>query len=240
MSRGKRPPKKNARRREAEDRRRLFAAAYLRNGANGTAAAREAGYKGTDASIRVTASRLLTNANVRALLDERVEAAVDSIGGGMSDGEILERLTAQARSELTPFIQFITPELAQLAIEGCGSDEQRARNALRLIEGRGFYLDIEGALKKGHGPALQELTMGQDAMGFPEVKIKVRDPLGALTTLAKIKGLLREKPPAPPQSPVMLGVVLAELPTDVLLSMRQAMRAAQEKAKAIDIEARRV
>lgn len=241
MSRVKSAPRKReeanvGRRGGTSARHRLFAAAYIRNEGNGQQAAREAGYRGTDASLRVTASRLLKRANVRAILDARVADAEAKIGGGMLDEEILVRLSAQARSDIT-FIQFITPELAQLAIEACGDDAQRARNALRLIEGRGFYLDIEGALKKGHGAALQELVMGQDAAGFPEVKIKVRDPHPALVSLAKIKGLLREKPPAPPASPVMLGVVLAELTTETLLEMRAAMRAAEktEKAKAIDV-----
>lgn len=215
----------------------LFAAAYIRNEGNGLKAAREAGYRGMDASLRVTASRLLKRAGVRAILAARMADAEAKIGGGMADEEIVARLTAQARADITPFIQFITPELAQLSIEGCGSDKVRARNALNLIEGRRFYLDVERALQAGHGVVLQDLVIAQDAMGKPEVRIKIRDPHPALVTLAKIKGLLRDKPRIPPASSVTLGLVLAELPTDTLKAMRAALQAAQEKARVVEVEA---
>ena len=52
--------------RARKDRARLFASRWIANGGKGAEAARAAGYHGTAASLRVTASRLLHCADVRA------------------------------------------------------------------------------------------------------------------------------------------------------------------------------
>jgi phage terminase small subunit len=44
---------------------------------NGTKAAKAAGYEGDDATLAVTASRLLRNAKVRTAIDARMETAHD-------------------------------------------------------------------------------------------------------------------------------------------------------------------
>lgn len=75
---------------------RLFVEAYLGE-ANGNAseAARLAGY----AEHKVTGSRLLTNANIRALVQKRVSQAA------MSADEVLARVTAIGRADLGDFLR---------------------------------------------------------------------------------------------------------------------------------------
>lgn len=213
------------------ERERLFAAAFIRNGGNGTAAAREAGYTGNSKTLGVTASRLLNRASVRAILDDKVQKAEARIGGGMDEAEILQRLTAQARADLSNFISFITPELAQAGIDACGADEDRAKRLLRIIEGAGFVVDVEAAVKAGHGAQLRELTMEQDPFGAPKLKIKVADPRPALETLARIKGMLRDKPPEPPRPPTLVLAMLGALPQEQLAALNAAMEAGLERQR---------
>lgn len=56
----------------AVDRKKLFAEAYIANGGNASEAARSAGY--AEKSVGVTGCRLLKDAQVRAILDERQTA----------------------------------------------------------------------------------------------------------------------------------------------------------------------
>lgn len=78
----------------------LFVESYIgvANG-NGTEAARLAGYKGTSDSLKVTASRLLTNANVASLVDRRLATAKRC----MSADEVLEHLTDVAEAPWRDF-----------------------------------------------------------------------------------------------------------------------------------------
>ncbi|WP_019123801.1 terminase small subunit [Brevibacillus massiliensis] len=76
-----------------------FADYYIESG-NATEAYKRAGYSvKTDEAARVNASRLLTNANVRAYINERI-AEKDSQRIAKQD-EILEFLTKVMRGELT-------------------------------------------------------------------------------------------------------------------------------------------
>lgn len=76
-----------------------FADYYIESG-NATEAYKRAGYSvKTDEAARVNASRLLTNANVRAYINERI-AKKDSQRVAKQD-EILEFLTKVMRGELT-------------------------------------------------------------------------------------------------------------------------------------------
>src|ERR1044071_5940331 len=62
---------------------------------NGTEAARKAGFTGTDESLWTTASRLLRRAKVQAEIRRRLGNHI------ASSEEVLERLTKQARADLT-------------------------------------------------------------------------------------------------------------------------------------------
>jgi hypothetical protein len=175
---------------------------------------------------------------VRAI-DAKVAAAEENIAAGavMSTEELLQRLTAQGRADLSDFVSFTTPEQARQAVEACGTDKERAARILAAIEHRGWYLDVGKAILAGKGPALEQLVVGTDATGFPEVKIKVRDPHPALRTLARIKGLLQDKEPPPPRPPLMIMNVLAQLPFEQLAALNAAFETAAMSARAIPAEA---
>lgn len=70
-----------------------FAEEYLVD-LNATAAARRAGYRGTEQGLRVTASRLLTKANVAALIQSGMDQRSESTG--VNAKSVLERLNAVA------------------------------------------------------------------------------------------------------------------------------------------------
>ena len=62
-------------------RQRLFVQHYVANGGNASAAAREAGYRGTDGAIRVQAHRMLTSVNVQNAIDEHQQQFAKSAEG---------------------------------------------------------------------------------------------------------------------------------------------------------------
>jgi hypothetical protein len=176
--------------------------------------------------LRVTASRLLRRADVRAALD----AHVQKVEEGMGVPEILERLTELARSDVSNFTVKVTPEMSQQAIEACGSDEDKARYALAVIEGRGIGLDLPTALVAGRGQQLKSITFDHDAAGMPKTRIEVHDPIKPLLALAKIRGILREKEvaPPPPRNLVVVGQ-LNLLPTAVLEALNDFLEAKAQK-----------
>lgn len=80
---------------ELSKQQKMFADSYL--GAtlfNGTQSARQAGYKGDDNTLAVSASRLLRNAKVSAYIDEKLAAY------GMGANEVLARLAEIARGKV--------------------------------------------------------------------------------------------------------------------------------------------
>jgi phage terminase small subunit len=93
--------------RPLNDRQRRFVNAWVSSGmTNATAAAREAGYKGTDGSVRMTASRLLTRDNVQAAIAAMTGKAIQRADRGAvaSLQECLEFETRVMRSRLGDFI----------------------------------------------------------------------------------------------------------------------------------------
>jgi phage terminase small subunit len=76
----------------------MYIEAYLRTG-NATQAAREAGYEQTDEALRVTASRLLTKANIQQRIQERIaEAQIET-------DEVLGTLASIMRGSLEDFLE---------------------------------------------------------------------------------------------------------------------------------------
>ncbi len=67
--------------------------------ANATAAARAAGYTGADRTLRVTASRLLTRANVRSAIDAAMKERAERLGLDVSAEWVLGRLSLEAVRE---------------------------------------------------------------------------------------------------------------------------------------------
>lgn len=85
-------------RRRCTERQARFAEEYVRLGdGNASAAARAAGYKGTDAAVAVTASRLLKAAKVRAYIDALIARARPDVQDDIE--AILSRLSALARGQ---------------------------------------------------------------------------------------------------------------------------------------------
>ena len=72
-----------------------FVGHYIEHNGNGTKAARLAGYVGDDNQLGVTAHQLLRNPKVVAEIKRRLGKAI------ASPEEVLERLTKQARADLT-------------------------------------------------------------------------------------------------------------------------------------------
>lgn len=76
-----------------------FCEAYLANGFNGTEAMREAKYKGNDNVLAVSAHRMLRKPKIAAYIKQRFEELT------MSPEEVLARLSAMARTDMTDFMQ---------------------------------------------------------------------------------------------------------------------------------------
>lgn len=80
-----------------------FIAAYLGEAkGNATEAARKAGYAGNTDTLKVDGARLLANANIRARIDEVLQAE------SMSSAEVLRELTDVAKAEWGAFVLYTT------------------------------------------------------------------------------------------------------------------------------------
>lgn len=82
----------------------LFVQAYIANGGNATEAACAAGYKGNNRTLRVTAARTLTNANVAEAIKALTGDLAEKRGILPADG-VLSLLTEQATANLGDFIE---------------------------------------------------------------------------------------------------------------------------------------
>ncbi len=82
-----------------------FALAYLKNGFNGTKAAREAGYKGSDAVLAQIAYENLRKPEIVAFIKSQMSEMV------MSAEEALVRLSMTARGDLGEFANMSESEL---------------------------------------------------------------------------------------------------------------------------------
>lgn len=78
---------------------RAFVNAYLANGFNGTEAARQAGYKGNDNTLGVVAYDNLRKPKIAVCVQRAFEEMT------MSADEVLARLSAMARTDMTDFMQ---------------------------------------------------------------------------------------------------------------------------------------
>ncbi len=89
---------------------------------NGTEAARRAGYAGDDATLAVTASRLLRNAKVVAFINERFAETT------MRADEVVARISEQAAADMGDFIKI------KNGIPFFDLEKAAARNKLHLIQ----------------------------------------------------------------------------------------------------------
>ena len=88
------------------DKQRRFVNAWVSNGQNGTAAARAAGYKGHEKTLRVAASRLLTLDSVQAAISDLTGKAMAKAerGAVASLQECLEGLSAIRRAKAHDYL----------------------------------------------------------------------------------------------------------------------------------------
>ena len=229
-----------SRRRATEERERRFAIAYLKTEGNGVEAARLAGYRGTKASLAVTASRLLKRAKVRALLDAHAKKLERRLG--MDVEEIIDRIGMQAQSNLGAFLRVVTPKQSTAVVKLIGKMEgvEEARQIAAALRGDGVVVDVEQGLKAGKSAFLKSYRVRQTPEGAPDISIEVRDPVPALALLAKIRGLTRDQPPPPPPRRVTVNLILKSLPLDVLERLHAQLEAAHAQQRAIPAEAQRV
>lgn len=125
---------------------------------NGTDAYQETYPKASRESARREASRLLTNVDVKAEIQARLDEQK------MGADEVLAEWAAVARADMSDFVRFY---------EGV----------------KGFYLDLEGANKKGLMKLVKKLKY--NALGLPEIEL--HDKLAALDRLGKHHGLLIDR-----------------------------------------------
>jgi len=222
-----------ASRRTTAERERRFAAAYLKLKGNGIEAAKAAGYSGSRPNLATTACRLLGRASVRALLEQHGQAVEERMG--MAVEAILDRIAMQATADLGDFLRVVKPAEARLVVQAIGAVEgaDEAKAVARALRGNGVVVDVEQGIKAGRSATLKSYRVKQTPEGAPDISIEVRDPMPALTLLAKIRGLTREQPPAPPPQNITLNMILGEMPLEVLRVLRDQLDAAAQRRRAI-------
>ncbi len=60
-------------------------------------------------------------------------------------------------------------------IEACNADDERAKRVLQAIGGRGFYIDLEKAKRKGLGHLVKEIRHDAET-GAPKLKLQAPSP----------------------------------------------------------------
>lgn len=147
---------------ELTGKRKKFVAEYIIC-LNGTEAARRAGYKGEDATLAVTASRLLRNANVI----HAINAALENFA--MPANEVLIHLTDIARGDLSDALN---------PFGGIDPAEARRRGKSHLIK----RFKVKTTIIPGKD--------GDDGMEIHETEIEMYDRLRGLEMLAKYHDLV--------------------------------------------------
>ena len=134
---------------------------WLKKG-NGTEAARIAGFPGGDNALASAASRLLRNPKVAAEIKRRLGKHIASAD------EVLERLTAYARSDLTD------------VLDSAGNFDLKAAKQKRI-------------LKKLKGKTRYETGPDGNSIPVTEFEYEIHDPLAALEKMGKFHKLFTDK-----------------------------------------------
>lgn len=137
---------------------------------NATAAALEAGYSGNDATIRSSASQVLTNIHVREeinrILTERT----------ITGPQVLDRLTEHANGSLTHFLK-VDGDLVHMDLST--EDAQANLHLLKKVKTR----------RRTSG------TM-QNPVETIETEIELHDPQAALVQLGRFHGIFTDRTPS--------------------------------------------
>lgn len=243
---------------KAQKRLELFRAAYTETKGNGVAAARAAGYKGTPASLAVTASRLLRKANA----DQRVEQALEKVVSTAAVGaqETVDRLSRLARlmdvaegerPDVFDFITFLGDDPRATMEPATADSIEDAKAKVREQKFNehapppGFAIDLPKAQRLGLGKMVKEI--GHDAeTGAPKIKLGgdrvalLQISLKALDSLAKIHRLYLDEPPPPPKPDLAAREIMRLMPLEALRAWDDAVAAARAKARAIETTAKRL
>lgn len=147
------------------DKQKVFCEYYIQSW-NATQAARQAGYKGNDDTIRAIASENLTKPNIKEYIESRVsEIAMDT-------NEILSRLTMWGRGTVSPFLK--QDDYSQAL---CVDSENQHIGLIKKIKQK------ETTLKARD----DETVLSRD------FEIELHDAKDAVIQLAKIRGMYTER-----------------------------------------------
>lgn len=208
----------------AEERRAKFAQGICA-GLNQREAARQAGYKGSDQALDVTASKAMRHPWVQAKLAELRERADDAAVA--TRDELLQGLTADWRRDLGPYMRF--NEAGAYA----GLDLARLR-----ADGKAHWIEEIEAIDVNLGTAKEPIPAQR-------VKVKLASRHGAADRLAKLLGLnapekhqhqheypgIGTKPPEE-MTPAELDAEIAQLRAQTANSKRQTANGKDQGPKA--------
>ena len=169
-----------------------FVAEYLID-LNGTQAAKRAGYEGDRYTLKVTASRLLTDANLRAAVREAMKAR--SRRTRITQDKVLRELAVIAFSDIGDYLDFTGDAIKPKAPKSICGQSRRALASWKTKK--------TNALQ---GEKIVETRMDE---------CKLYDKVSALEKVMKHLGMFQQKEP--------LGVLLALLPEDLRESVRKAL-----------------
>lgn len=146
-----------------------FADAYLANGGNATEAAVAAGY--SPRTAKQQGSRLLTNADLSAYIDER--RAADSEQARMDRDEFLSHLEGLIRADLRDVAEWDADEVTLIASGQLTDEAARSLQSLSVV------------VETHEGESGSRTTR--------RIKVRQHDKLRAAMQYAKTRGWLTEK-----------------------------------------------
>jgi phage terminase small subunit len=153
---------------------RAFVDAFLANGFNATRAAIAAGY--SEGSARQIGSDNLSKVDIKAALSERMTEFA------MSPQETLARIAAIARSDIGDIFRTVQVDVSGYRVEE-DSEEEGSIPTRELTT-----IDIKKAIEEGRSSLIKSYSTTQYGQ-----RVELYSQLDALTTLAKVHGLLSDR-----------------------------------------------
>lgn len=155
------------------DRQRRFVDEYCIDG-NGAGAARRAGYQGDPGTLASTASRLMTNDDIREAIDQRVERQA------MSKKMATARIGAWARGSLEPFLKVV-----EVPVEYDEDEEPPDEPETRTL----FRVDLTSPEAQANYHLIKKLKFDQ----YGQPVIEIQDPMKAVELILKMYGEFVDK-----------------------------------------------
>lgn len=186
---------------------RAFVKHYVACNFNATEAAARAGYSGSRATLAVTGHDLLRNPKIRAA----VEALLTE--QAMGPGEVVARLTAHARGDMSDFLRIDEEDVTvhtSIGLAASGEEDGLVATAISTIEGElpkdgkprqaveiriervtraVARLDLEAAGAAGKLSLVKKYTIDKDG----KVTIELYDAQAALVKLGEAHGIFRDR-----------------------------------------------